>query len=450
MSSEEPPRVVIRRHGSGARCRELRGVPVLVSALIEIVPAPTAAAVAAAGELADAVVGALRSAAPALVERDVACPGAAYDPGVPAEWNRLLVLVADAGAPGPIDTAHPVLAHWLANESAWPVYPLLQVGGKAETLLAHPALEVLNASFWSSTPAENVDEVLALADLGAEERRVFVSYRRPETLKIAEQLFEELEKHRFDVFVDRFRVPPAHNFQERLTDELVHKSMVLVLESPTILDSRWVAHELNFAKDHQLGRLAVHLPGGVAVPWLENQYRVLVTENELVPSITPESAAPAVTAAHELSPQALSRVIARLVAEHTNALVRRRGEMLDNLRGALRSHPNVSQRLDATGHLHVTATPATAKVPWAHRSAPREYVVWISPRPPEIDSFRMAHGVCDPGPDPTGAIVTAATYQSPGRREGYAWLAGRSLVRLYEDTNVRDLAARIARGEDLP
>ena len=50
----------------------------------------------------------------------------------------------------------------------------------------------------------------------------FVSY--------ADQLFDALTHARFDVFFDRFRVDPGVDFQRRLTEELAHKSMVLLLE----------------------------------------------------------------------------------------------------------------------------------------------------------------------------------------------------------------------------
>src|SRR5207249_2908620 len=114
------------------------------------------------------------------------------------------------------------------------------------------ALQPLNVVSWIHAPGERVDDVLGLAGIGTEDRRVFVSYRHSETMEIAEQLFEELPKHGFDVFVDRFRVGPGRDFQERLTDELAEKAMVLVLESASILKSQWIAHELSFAKAHDL------------------------------------------------------------------------------------------------------------------------------------------------------------------------------------------------------
>ncbi|HEX5725952.1 MAG TPA: toll/interleukin-1 receptor domain-containing protein, partial [Longimicrobiaceae bacterium] len=422
--------VIVQRTGE-ATGREFSNLPAASPALIELLPAPTPAADTAARELADALARAL-GAVPDVAERAV--PYVAPDgPSVHPEpgWRKLLVLVADQAAP-PIPTPlDPLVATWLTGGASYVIFPLLQEGTVAETYLSVEELRRLNASFWTATSAEDVDEVLALALLADADRRVFVSYRRGDTLEIAEQLFEALEKHRFDVFVDRFSVPKAVNFQEWLFDELAHRSMVVVLESPDLLGSAWVRDEIDFAKTHKLGHLAVHLPGGTRVQWLEDPYRVSVAADELVPPPPPDR--PAVTKEHRLTEAALARVIAAIVAEHSNALLKRRGRLLSELSNALAKHPNVSQKLDLAGHLHATATRPAAGTPWAApvRST-REYLVWTAPRPPEVDDFRTAHALCTPGPDPPGVIVTQKLFQAQRRQARMAWLAERSLVCLYE------------------
>jgi len=310
--------------------------------------------------------------------------------------------------------------------------------GASPTRLLPKEIAHLNVAAWSRSPAEHLDDVLALSGLAPEDRRVFISYRRTEALEIAEQLFEVLEKNRFDVFVDRFRIAPGYDFQERLTDELAHKSMILVLESPTILQSRWIEYELAFAQELELGRLAIHLPGGTKVPWLDDENRVVVAPGELSPPLS--GAGATVTAERRLDTIALDRVVACLVAEHTLALLRRRVVLLDALRVLLTIRGVTNQRLDQRGHLHVVS-----KAP----KGLREYVVWATPRPPEIDDFRIAHGVCAPGPDPTGALVTPAVFRETRRRERYEWLAARSHVELRDAGRIGEVADRIAAGIDL-
>jgi hypothetical protein len=62
--------------------------------------------------------------------------------------------------------------------------------------------------------------VLRWLGLTEKHRRVFVCYRRSDSLLIGEQLWETLSKAGFDVFLDRFSVDPGVDFQERLTEAL--------------------------------------------------------------------------------------------------------------------------------------------------------------------------------------------------------------------------------------
>jgi TIR domain-containing protein len=350
--------------------------------------------------------------------------------------RKVLVVIGDDTQPMPADS---LIAWWLAQGASYAVLPMIpQVSSGAIRRLLPPEVHRFHTISFTVSPGERVDDVLALAGVTTEDRRVFISYRQQETREIAEQLFEELEKHRFAVFLDRFRMLPGADFQERLTDELAHKSMVLVLESPTILLSPWVGHELTFARVHELGRLAVQLPGAVLVPWIDSELRVMVDGSELEP---PASRSVAVSAEQRLGSVALQRVITALVAEHGRALLRRRAALIDAMRMALARRGIADQRLDPRGHLHVMVTTGGSK---------REYVLWATPRPPEVDDFRMAHTVCDPGPHPSGVIMVPVHYGEVRRRERSEWLAKRSLVRLHDIGRIEAVADRISHGEDLP
>jgi TIR domain len=431
--------VVQRREPDGhILCRGYAGLLPSSPGLVLIVSAPTAAANSAAEALFASLDAMLLSFAPDACRANVPCNGRvdkgdlchAHDD---AACRKVLVIVGDSTAVVPPE---PFFDWWLTRGPSYAVLPMLPLRAEPTKVLPR-ALQHLNVAYWSRSPAEHLDDVLALTELASDDRRVFISYRRHETLEIAEQLFEVLEKHRFDVFVDRFRIPPGYDFQERLTDELAHKSMILALESPTFLASPWIEYELAFAKEHELGRLAVHLPGGVPVPWLEDDYRVPVSPDELVPPIL---GAGAVTDLHRVGPVALDRVLSRLAEEHSRALLRRRAVMLDALRLALTMRGVTDQRFDQRGHLHVIA-PAGA--------GGREYVVWATARPPEIDDFRIAHRVCAPGPNPAGALITPAVFREARRRERDQWLAARSEVQLRDAGRIGEIADSIAAGADL-
>lgn len=431
-------RVILQRRPSGSvhvSCSGFSGVPSERPALIVIVSAPSAAADQSAADLERALRTAIVAGAPSVSCDAVPCEGTIASPlschahTVPA-CVKALIIVGDAATAVPDD---PAFAQWLSGGNDYRVLPLFPACANPSSLLP-ASVRHLNGQFWTGSAVERVDDVLTACGLTPEDRRVFISYRRQDSLEVAEQLFEELAKQRFDVFVDRFRVPPAVDFQERLTDELAHKSMVLVLESPTLLASQWVEHELTFAKKHELGRFAVLLPGGTRVPWLDDAHRLEIKSAELNPSSATVDGRSRLTAA------ALTRIVDGVVTEHTRALQRRRGFLFDTMRAALTFHGANDQSVDARGHLHVrVGTP----------SGSRHYVIWATPRPPDVPDFLVAHGVCAPGPEPLGAVVTAAVFRQATRRRHLEWLAERSLVVLADAGRIDALAAQIAAGSDL-
>jgi hypothetical protein len=75
-------------------------------------------------------------------------------------------------------------------------------------------------------------------------RRLFVSYKRSETQSVAIQLYELFEAHGFDVFLDTHNVRPGEPFQEVLWHRLADTDVVVLLDSPGFLKSRWTQDEL--------------------------------------------------------------------------------------------------------------------------------------------------------------------------------------------------------------
>lgn len=120
----------------------------------------------------------------------------------------------------------------------------------------------INGKQWSiGSPAGAVaSEGLRLVGLSETDRRIFLSYRRDDGARLAEQLRIALGNERWDVFLDRFSVPPAVDFQKRLDRELADKAFVLLLETPKASESDWIDHEVTFALRHRLGLLSLTSP----------------------------------------------------------------------------------------------------------------------------------------------------------------------------------------------
>jgi len=205
---------------------------------------------------ADEVEAAVRHVARSTVLRDDVIvrsdlPDALADPASPVA----VIYLASAAA-----AADPDIADSLeqARVAAFAVLPI----GRHEAglhLLLPEVIRRLNAIIWGDG-AEQAVKIAQLLGLVESERKLFLSYRRNESEALALQLRRALSERGYDVFLDRFSVPPAVDFQERLDAELADKAFVLLLESASAVGSDWVQHEVSYALGHHIAVLALSLP----------------------------------------------------------------------------------------------------------------------------------------------------------------------------------------------
>src|ERR1700733_806762 len=145
--------------------------------------------------------------------------------------------------------------------------------------LVVPVVTDLN-SYRSAVPPvlEGLNGV-ALADCGAEceriaarimegfgllreRRRLFISYRRKDSSGVAAQLYEALDLAGYDVFLDTHgAIKPGEPFQEILWHRLADTDVVVLLDTPDFLGSRWTEEELARANNSNLQILQVLWPG---------------------------------------------------------------------------------------------------------------------------------------------------------------------------------------------
>jgi len=126
--------------------------------------------------------------------------------------------------------------------------------------------ECLHAVNGDEASVEDVTERAAarlLESLGLLRRRrlVFISYRRKETEGAAVQLHDVLEKRSFEVFLDTYSVEKGAEFQPVLWDRMADADMIILLDSPGALKSRWVEEEITRAQAMGLGTLQLVWPG---------------------------------------------------------------------------------------------------------------------------------------------------------------------------------------------
>lgn len=91
-------------------------------------------------------------------------------------------------------------------------------------------------------------------------RKLFISYRRNESSEVAIQLYEQLEKHGFDVFLDTHSIRPGEPFQEELWHRMADTDVIVLLNTPGFLDRKWTKEEVAQANAMSIGILQVVWP----------------------------------------------------------------------------------------------------------------------------------------------------------------------------------------------
>ena len=157
-------------------------------------------------------------------------------------------------------------------------------------------------------------------------RRLFISYKRYESSVAALQLRHELDSQGYDVFLDTHSVPKADDFQQVLWQRLADSDVVVLLDTPGFMTSRWTKEELAQAEAMTIGLIQVIWPGHVPASYTELCERTYLTEADLDAGNGADAAA---TTNCELTKAALDRIAleveqlrARSLAARHNNLVR--------------------------------------------------------------------------------------------------------------------------------
>lgn len=124
--------------------------------------------------------------------------------------------------------------------------------------------ELANVNGFELSTSDNVEGLVSciLEGLGLLRlsRRLFISYKRDESSTVAIQLFEQLEKKGFDVFLDTHSIRPGEPFQDELWHRMADTDVVVLLNTPGFLNSNWTTQELAKANSMSIGILQVIWP----------------------------------------------------------------------------------------------------------------------------------------------------------------------------------------------
>jgi TIR domain len=409
------------------QCLGFTGAPVVNPVMIALSCAPTIAARAHLATLKADLIARTYALAPKLAPAAMRCSGTMDSPSscmafAEPDTQKVLVLVGDDSYPLNLE---PYMERWLAAGLTARVLPVFPRNAKASMGTLLPAkLSHINSDFWTTSITQTIPTILSLANITPHSPRIFISYRQVDSASLAIQLFDALSHAGFETFLDHFRIPPGVNFQAKLTQELGDKAMVVVIESPRLLESDWVKHEINVAKVNSLGVFALQAPGGEEIDGIDSSYRLELKAADFAGGSFSSTAV--------LQDAIMAEVIDRLKAEHDRALIRRRQILHDSLEGALASEGVSITALTPQGIVPVTAKDGT------------QYFVWLTPRPPELLDFHTVHGITTSRAK--GVIVGLSRLMEPLRFEQTNWLAGLSSITMVEEGQLRNAAKQMAKG----
>lgn len=89
------------------------------------------------------------------------------------------------------------------------------------------------------------------ASLIPKQRRIFLSYRRAESTKVALQLYAALSALQYDAFLDTHEILPGEHFQEVLWQKLCDSGVMVYLDTPKYFTSRWTTAEFSRATSNK-------------------------------------------------------------------------------------------------------------------------------------------------------------------------------------------------------
>ncbi len=298
-----------------------------------------------------------------------------------------------------------------------PVLPVVGVGDVFDDVVPK-SLHPINALDTSSL-AKISAAALRWLGLTEKHRRVFVSYRRSDSLLIGEQLWETLSKAGFDVFLDRFSVDPGVDFQERLTEALSDKAFLLLVESPDVTTSKWVEYEVEYGRKNRMGLLALTWPRSSKMKNVFEKQRCHLTE----PGDLEDT-----SRGHRLSAEFLASLPDLVEHAHAKAMLARRRRMMGSLEAEMRRR-NINYKLLSDWTLL-----AETHVPGGGQ------LFSITPRPPEIpDLFILDTQFGANGTTlAQGVLIHTAAWMSEERQRLLKWaIAARKLALVNEDQIVQ-------------
>lgn len=295
------------------------------------------------------------------------------------------------------------------------VFPVVPPGGRAIDL--PPSMRHAHAIGYSNHAAL---ELLGSTSIPGEGPRVFISYAREGSSRLAEQLFEALTKARVRTFVDRFGIEPGNDFRDRIHEALEHMACILVLESPEQSRSEWCQLELTYAAAMRMGLLAIHVPRAPRSTLIPEDRRFHVKGKHLKGSPRRQ---------HEIADAAVLEDLAEWVRTYSSRALIERTERLQSA---------MLDALGLAGVMQVRVEPDGTVVGRGRSSA---HAIRVRPVPATLADF---HGVSRHGSSHVRHVVAPGRHTRASRAASMAWLSSVSGIGHRDETEMQELAYEVA------
>jgi hypothetical protein len=406
------------------RCDQWGPMPFSHPAMISIVPtSPGGPALQSAQQLARALGRTLLSIGPGAQPSVCGGPGPRGCRGHGQQGSPCVLVLVGDGAP--ISDYSGAVALWdsrIGIDGRYRVVPVCSPRSRAAMVAALPAgIRNRNVMEWVRSPAETVPSVLSAADLFSNDYRVFISYRQEDGQQYADDLFAALTYSGFDVFLDRVRIGIGASIPDRIREELAHKSVLIVIETPLVGNSAWVGREVAFAAASRLGILAIHFPSGTRIPSVSNRRRYQVQSTDFDPN-------------RNLTPAAVANICSRVSDLHDRWLIRRRYQLQRSLSNTLLFRGIINQQLNQNGCLNVVPK-------WNQRTI---CSIRTTPRPADLDDFRELDNSAARPSSWQRAVIAPGSLIAGERQARMRWLSGNVRTSLFDESEVRHVADILA------
>lgn len=146
------------------------------------------------------------------------------------------------------------------------IIPIVDSFDNVAYLLPETLRDINAASVKNVNDTDGINEVCnhVLTNLGllTRDRNVFISYKRVDTQRIANQLYEKFLHSGYNVFLDTESLSMGVNFQKSLRHRLADSFVLVLLNSEHFFDakSKWTLEEYNTAQKLQIGICSIMMP----------------------------------------------------------------------------------------------------------------------------------------------------------------------------------------------